>query len=122
MSPLPAPSVASSFNRERQASYTFEVRATDGGRADARLARATVTVVIDDANDHAPVLSRYPFTARVPAYTEQGTELVTVHATDDDLGANGQVTYRLVELPSRQDRSPAGQYHRLRGMDTEYVT
>ena len=70
------------------------MQATDGGQYDARVARTTVIVIIDDANDHAPELARYPFTARVPAYTEQGTELVTVHADDDDLGANGQVTYR----------------------------
>ena len=72
------------------------MRATDGGQSVAHVARAKVTVTIDDANDHAPVLTQYPFTARVPAYTEQGTELVTVHAEDEDLGANGQVTYRSV--------------------------
>ncbi|KAF0309990.1 Protein dachsous [Amphibalanus amphitrite] len=91
---------AGSFNRERRSRYTFEVQATDGGQYDARVARATVTVIIDDANDHAPVLTRYPFTARVPAYTEQGTELVTVHADDNDLGANGQVTYSFANQPA----------------------
>ena len=84
----------STFNRERKSRYTFEVQATDGGRSNARSRRATVTVVIDDANDHAPVLTEYPFTASVPARTPPGTTVVNVTAEDEDLGANGQVTYR----------------------------
>ena len=70
------------------------MQATDGGRYDARSRRATVTVIIDDANDHAPVLTEYPFTATVSARTPPGTAVVNVTAEDQDLGANGQVTYR----------------------------
>ena len=91
---LTTPSAHSTFNRERKSRYTFEVQATDGGRSNARSRRATVTVIIDDANDHAPVLTQYPFTASVPARTPPGTVVVNVTAEDEDLGANGQVTYR----------------------------
>ncbi|XP_043223379.1 protein dachsous-like [Amphibalanus amphitrite] len=91
---------AGTFNRERQSRYTFEVQATDGGRSNARSRRATVTVIIDDANDHAPVLTRYPFTAAVSARTPPGTTVVNVTAEDEDLGANGQVTYSFANQPA----------------------
>ncbi|XP_037070379.1 protein dachsous-like [Pollicipes pollicipes] len=91
---------AGTFNRESKATYTFEVQATDGGRYDARSTRAVVTVTIDDANDHAPVLTRYPFTAHVPAHTPAGAALLTVTAEDEDLGANGQVTYSFANQPA----------------------
>lgn len=76
------------------------MQATDGGRYDARSARATVVVTIDDANDHAPVLASYPFAASVPASTGAGAALLTVTAEDADLGANGQVRYSFTSQPA----------------------
>ena len=74
------------------------VQATDGGRYDAHSRHATVVVIIDDANDHAPVLAEYPFKASVSARTPPGTAVVSVTARDKDLGANGQITYRWVAV------------------------
>ncbi|XP_037090674.1 protein dachsous-like, partial [Pollicipes pollicipes] len=91
---------AGTFNRERQSTYTFEVQAMDGGQYNARATRATVTVTIEDANDHRPVLARYPFTARVPAHTRQGAELLTVTAVDEDDGANGRISYSFTNQPA----------------------
>ena len=88
------------FDRERRSSYTFEVRATDGGRYDARSEKAQIHVTITDVNDNKPVFVKYPFTADVPAFTQPNQQLLQVMAEDRDEGANGEIVYSLINEPS----------------------
>lgn len=88
------------FDRERRGSYTFEVRATDGGRYDARSEKAQIHITITDVNDNKPVFVKYPFAADVPAFTQTNQQLLQIVAEDRDEGLNGEVVYSLINQPS----------------------
>nr|CAD7198839.1 unnamed protein product [Timema douglasi] len=87
------------LDHERQSSYSFQVVAMDGGRYDARSQRVPVQVTVTDVNDNKPVFTKFPFTARVPAYTQPGHTLVRVTAEDADEGTNSEVVFSLVNEP-----------------------
>ena len=52
------------LDREKQDTFSFEVRATDGGEYDTRSRTAHVRVLVGDANDNRPVFDAYPFEVR----------------------------------------------------------
>ncbi|XP_076056754.1 dachsous cadherin-related 1 [Oratosquilla oratoria] len=87
---------AGEFDREKQTTYTFEVRATDGGRYNARSEKAYVQITIRDVNDNKPVFLEYPYTQDVPAFIQPGRQLLKVTAVDKDEGVNANVVYSLV--------------------------
>ncbi|RZF38383.1 hypothetical protein LSTR_LSTR017399 [Laodelphax striatellus] len=89
----------STFDRERQSMYEFQVVATDGGRYDARSQKVPVQIIIGDVNDNKPVFTRYPFTAEVAAYTQPGHDLLRVTAVDDDEGTNADIVFSLINEP-----------------------
>lgn len=76
--------------------YTFEVRATDGGRYDSRSEKTQVQITITDVNDNKPVFSLYPFTVDVPGYYHPGNQLIQVTASDKDEGVNADIFFRYV--------------------------
>jgi len=88
------------------------VIARDSG-SPPRSAVLIVDVVVTDVNDHRPVLDRQVYNAEITENVDPSTynlALVTVRATDADLGSNGQVRYR---LSSRSD----AQFGHLFGVD-----
>ncbi len=93
-------SVSRYFDRERRSSYTFEVRATDGGRYDTRSEKAQIHISVTDVNDNKPIFTKYPFTADVPAFTQPNQQLLQIMAEDRDEGANGEIIYSLINEPS----------------------
>lgn len=76
------------------------MRATDGGRYDARSEKAQIHITITDVNDNKPVFVKYPFAADVPAFTQPNQQLLQIVAEDKDEGANGEVVYSLINQPS----------------------
>ena len=82
------------LDREADAAYQLVIEATDGGRP-ALSGRITVNVTILDLNDNPPTFSQQRYTASVPENATVGTGVVTVAASDPDLGNNGQVTYSI---------------------------
>uniref|UniRef100_A0A8C3WRP1 Cadherin domain-containing protein n=1 Tax=Catagonus wagneri TaxID=51154 RepID=A0A8C3WRP1_9CETA len=87
-----------SFDREKQESYTFYVKAEDGGRI-SRSSTAKVTINVVDVNDNKPVFvvpsSNYSFEL-VPPSTNPGTVVFTVVAVDNDTGMNAELRYSIV--------------------------
>uniref|UniRef100_A0A6P4FXR2 Protein dachsous n=1 Tax=Drosophila rhopaloa TaxID=1041015 RepID=A0A6P4FXR2_DRORH len=83
------------LDRELQASYSFMVLATDGGRYAVRSAAVPVQINVLDVNDNRPVFERYPYIGQVPALIQPGQTLLKVQAHDADFGANGEVMYSL---------------------------
>ncbi|KAH8260153.1 hypothetical protein KR026_003918, partial [Drosophila bipectinata] len=83
------------LDRELQASYSFMVVATDGGRYEVKSASVSVQIHVLDVNDNRPVFERYPYLGKVAPLIQPGQTLLKVQAHDEDLGANGEVTYSL---------------------------
>ncbi|TDH14711.1 hypothetical protein EPR50_G00022900 [Perca flavescens] len=86
---------AAPVDRERTASYTFEVCATDSSPANPRNSTAQVTVYIQDVNDNAPFFIQDPLIVNISVSSVSSRQvLATMRAEDKDFGANGSVFYR----------------------------
>ncbi|XP_071264708.1 protocadherin-7-like [Salvelinus alpinus] len=86
-----------SFDRERRSTYTFRVRAVDGG-APPRSATATVSLIVTDENDNAPSVTsptNDSYTLLPPASSTR-TIVRTVAASDSDFGRNADLRFSLV--------------------------
>ncbi|CAJ1065106.1 protocadherin-16-like [Xyrichtys novacula] len=86
---------AAPLDRERTASYTFEVYATDSSPVNPLNSTAQVTVYIQDVNDNAPFFIQDPLIVNISAGSVSSRRvLATMRAEDKDFGANGSVFYR----------------------------
>uniref|UniRef100_A0A8C4HPL9 Protocadherin-16 n=1 Tax=Dicentrarchus labrax TaxID=13489 RepID=A0A8C4HPL9_DICLA len=81
------------LDREKWASYSFQVFAVDLSPAAPRNASAQVTVTILDVNDNTPFFIQDPLVIEVSSRRSQRV-LATMKAEDKDFGANGSVFYR----------------------------
>ncbi|XP_074466224.1 protocadherin-16 [Sebastes fasciatus] len=81
------------LDREKQASYSFQVFAVDLSPAEPRNTSAQVTVTILDVNDNTPFFIQDPLVIEVSSRRSQRV-LATMKAEDKDFGANGSVFYR----------------------------
>ncbi|XP_048220469.1 protocadherin-7 isoform X2 [Perognathus longimembris pacificus] len=86
-----------SFDREHQTTYTFRVKAVDGGDP-PRSATATVSLFVMDENDNAPAvtLPRNISYTVLPPSSNVRTVVATVLATDSDDGINADLNYSIV--------------------------
>ncbi|XP_021115863.1 protocadherin-7 isoform X3 [Heterocephalus glaber] len=86
-----------SFDREHQTTYTFRVKAVDGGDP-PRSATATVSLFVMDENDNAPTvtLPRNVSYTLLPPSSNVRTVVATVLATDSDDGINADLNYSIV--------------------------
>ncbi|XP_075708430.1 protocadherin-9 isoform X2 [Rhinoderma darwinii] len=87
-----------SFDREQQSSYTFDVKAVDGGQT-PRSSTAKVTINIMDANDNSPVVIYPPSNTSfklVPLSAIPGSVVAEVFAVDIDTGMNAELKYTIV--------------------------
>ncbi|XP_054994542.1 protocadherin-7 isoform X2 [Sorex araneus] len=86
-----------SFDREHQTTYTFRVKAVDGGDP-PRSATATVSLFVMDENDNAPTvtLPRNISYILLPPSSNIRTVVATVLATDSDDGINADLNYSIV--------------------------
>ena len=86
--------VDQSLDRESIASYTFDIIAHDGGN---RTGAVRVHVTIHDVNDSPPKFDQAVYTVdNISETIPRDSVLLRIHATDDDTGINGEVSYHLV--------------------------
>ncbi|XP_033889716.3 protocadherin-7-like isoform X2 [Acipenser ruthenus] len=86
-----------SFDREQKTTYTFRVKAVDGGDP-PRSATATVSLFVMDENDNPPTVT-FPSNNSyilLPPSSNVRTIVATVLATDRDTGINANLNYSLV--------------------------
>ncbi|XP_077354920.1 protocadherin-7b isoform X3 [Festucalex cinctus] len=86
-----------SFDREQKTTYTFRVKAVDGGEP-PRSATATVSLFVMDDNDNAPTVT-FPINSSytlLPPSSNIRTVVRTVIATDTDTGINADLNYSIV--------------------------
>ncbi|XP_061607074.1 protocadherin-16-like isoform X2 [Phyllopteryx taeniolatus] len=106
------------LDREKQASYSFQVFAADLSPASPRNSSAQVTITITDVNDNTPVFVQDPLVIEVSSRRSQRV-LATMKAEDKDFGANGSVFYRFAApVKGFSINSLTGQIQATEPMDT----
>ncbi|MFT7810361.1 protocadherin-7 isoform X1 [Arapaima gigas] len=86
-----------SFDREQKTTYTFRVKAVDGGDP-PRSATATVSLFVMDDNDNPPTVT-FPSNGSytlLPPSSNSRTVVRTVLATDTDTGVNAELNFSIV--------------------------
>jgi protocadherin Fat 1/2/3 len=86
------------------ATFTFQVRVSDGHHPVRFSNVATVTVTVQDINDNAPAFSASVIRLSVPENEPVGVSLGAVTATDPDSGAAGAVSYSLTGVDAAHFR------------------
>jgi protocadherin delta 1 len=83
-----------SLDREQENKTSVTVQCEDMG--DTSLSSAVaIPVYIKDQNDHAPMFTKPIYRASVPENSVIGYSILTVRATDKDVGPNAQIAYYL---------------------------
>ncbi|XP_064636324.1 cadherin-related tumor suppressor-like [Lineus longissimus] len=83
-----------SLDREHQDHYKLIVVASDSGST-PRSSTASVTIYIEDKNDHAPEFEHRAYTGYIPDQTKPGDFVIGLTAVDQDIGPNCQIVYAL---------------------------
>ena len=88
--------VSGALDRERVDKYVVNITATDKGHP--RLSTTQRLVIrIGDANDNAPVVEPNVYSATLTEDTAVGTSVLSVTATDADIGLNAELQYRIID-------------------------
>ncbi|XP_047676049.1 protocadherin gamma-C5-like isoform X1 [Tachysurus fulvidraco] len=95
------------LDRESVPEYTVVVTVTDAGSPPLS-SKKTFVVSLSDVNDNAPVFSQPYYSIDIMENNSPSTSLVTVSASDPDLGDNGRLTYSI--LASTVHGSPVSSY------------
>ncbi|NXM35740.1 PCD12 protein, partial [Oxyruncus cristatus] len=82
------------LDRELRAEYNLTLVVRDLGDLSLAVLKH-LTICISDVNDNAPAFERAIYEAAVAENSEAPAFLLTVRATDPDLGFNGKITYSI---------------------------
>ena len=86
-----------SLDRELKRNFTLYVNATDNGSPPMK-SSVELIVIIEDTNDNAPVFTSLFFEGSVVENLPPGQSIVTIEATDADIGTNGIIQYSINPL------------------------
>uniref|UniRef100_A0A8C5ZGV1 Protocadherin beta 13 n=1 Tax=Marmota marmota marmota TaxID=9994 RepID=A0A8C5ZGV1_MARMA len=84
------------LDREEEPELKLTLTAQDGG-SPPRSGTAQIHVEVVDFNDNAPEFQQLIYRVQIPENSPIGFLIVTVSATDVDLGVNGEVSYSLFQ-------------------------
>uniref|UniRef100_A0A8D0KPX3 Cadherin domain-containing protein n=1 Tax=Strix occidentalis caurina TaxID=311401 RepID=A0A8D0KPX3_STROC len=85
------------LDREEQAEVGFSLIAMDGG-APPRNGTTQIHIVVLDVNDNAPIFTEELYTGQVLENSPEGSVVLSVVATDQDAGPNGDITYEFSQV------------------------
>ncbi|XP_029556885.1 protocadherin beta-16 isoform X10 [Salmo trutta] len=88
------------LDREQQQEVSLLLTAVDGGTPQ-RSGTVVIHVTVLDANDNKPVFSQTVYKVRLPENSPTGTVVVAVSASDEDEGANGEVSYEFNRISDK---------------------
>ena len=92
-------SLLSPLDRELIPVHYLVILAEDISANVLRVAKATVTVMISDVNDNAPVFKGLPYAVFLSDTQEIGSYIFTVQATDSDTNNNSVISYYIINDP-----------------------
>ena len=107
-------SVARSLDRETTGSYSLIVCYSGDGAS----IEATVDVAVLDANDNTPMFSQDIYTRLIREDITNGSFVLTVQATDSDIGSNSNVRYS-ISSPSFSVNETSGEIYTSALLDFE---
>ncbi|XP_075020924.1 protocadherin beta-15-like [Calonectris borealis] len=81
------------LDREEQAELGFSLIAVDGG-SPPRSGTTQIHIVVLDVNDNAPVFTQKLYVGQVLENAPEGSVVLSVVATDRDVGVNGHISYQ----------------------------
>ncbi|CAM9463302.1 unnamed protein product [Bubo scandiacus] len=85
------------LDREEQAEVGFSLIAVDGG-SPPRSGTTQIHIVVLDVNDNAPIFTQERYTGQVLENSPEGSVVLSVVATDQDAGPNGDITYEFSQV------------------------
>ncbi|XP_032052982.1 protocadherin-12 [Aythya fuligula] len=85
---------SAALDRELRAEYNLTLVARDQGERSLAVLKH-LTICISDVNDNAPSFERAAYESTVEENGEAPTSLLSIRATDPDLGFNGKITYSI---------------------------
>ncbi|XP_077957383.1 protocadherin gamma-A4-like [Gasterosteus aculeatus] len=88
------------LDREEQQEINVLLTAVDGG-SPQRSGTVVIHVIVLDANDNAPVFTQAVYKATLLENSAINTPVITVSASDEDEGVNGEVTYEFSRLSDK---------------------
>ena len=91
------------LDRESVESYQFSVQAFNPFGTPGLSSTAVVSILVLDINDNAPLFTEQEYTAAIITNVAAMTSILSVSASDPDLGSNGEVRYSLAD--------PSGQFN-----------
>ncbi|XP_070553228.1 protocadherin Fat 1-like isoform X2 [Ptychodera flava] len=86
-------SLLGELDRETKSKYVFGVTATDSNERNPLSDTTLVELEVTDFNDSPPQFEQSTYTAQISEEAEVGTEVITVVATDADVGSNAVLMY-----------------------------
>ncbi|KAK3598460.1 hypothetical protein CHS0354_023013 [Potamilus streckersoni] len=95
--------VSRSLDREKQDSHQVTVHCQDMGTPPLN-STENFTVKVLDENDNSPVFSKYVYEASITENNKVNAVVTQVHAEDQDIGLNGQISYVLYPDASKTFR------------------
>ena len=81
---------------ETQSEYTYTVRALDGAEDFPLGTDVQLTIYVHNVNENPPVFEQQEYNTTIVETTEIGVVVLTVTADDPDVGAIGEVRYRII--------------------------
>ncbi|XP_062416612.1 protocadherin beta-15-like isoform X1 [Pungitius pungitius] len=88
------------LDREEQQEIKLLLTAVDGG-SPQRSGTVLIHIIVLDANDNAPVFTQAVYEATIPENSVINTPVITVSASDEDEGVNGEVTYEFSRMSDK---------------------
>lgn len=93
------------LDREKQPEIHLVLTAVDGGKP-PKSGTLDITVYVIDVNDNTPTFSRSLYKIKLLENASFGTDVLTVNATDDDEGLNGEIIYSLAGHGNVKQKQP----------------
>ncbi|XP_074958412.1 protocadherin beta-15-like [Phalacrocorax aristotelis] len=90
------------LDREEQAEVYFSVIAIDGG-SPPRTGTTQIHIIVLDVNDNAPVFTEERYVGQVLENAPEGSVVLSVVATDQDEGVNGDISYQFSQAVGQSD-------------------